>query len=148
MLSNQVTAPDNLILISKSLMMVLIGHLSALHADVWGLLSLASGSQRERSRRADRSIHHSTRLSPRAGVSEWEETQVSVCHVSAQTPVSSDHTQRVFIGPREIQLHNKTYKCHLCVDADFKRLKKRHCKQRYLMTPNTLQHTLIYMKYD
>ncbi len=35
MLSNQVTAPDNLILISKSLMMGLIGHLSALHADVW-----------------------------------------------------------------------------------------------------------------
>lgn len=47
MLRNQVTAPDNLILISKSVMMVLIGHLSALHADVWRLLSLASGSQRE-----------------------------------------------------------------------------------------------------
>lgn len=62
MLSNQVTTPDNLILISKSLMIFLIGHLSALHADVWSLLSLAFASQGERYWCVDHSIHHNTSL--------------------------------------------------------------------------------------
>lgn len=62
MLSNQVTTPDNLILISKYLMIVLIGHLSALHADVWSLLSLAFASQGEHYWCADRTINHNTSL--------------------------------------------------------------------------------------
>jgi len=85
MLSNQVTTPDNLILISKSLMIVLVGHLSAFHVDVWSLPSLAFASQRERYWCADCSIHQHTRLLPSwASESKWRvflsrKTQVMSC---------------------------------------------------------------------